>query len=269
MVMADTVQRPGRRCGAVVRIHGTDRGSCHDHGLHAALLPTPIRKPGRSSGRRRSLAQFDRRRRQAAWRHRQPELRQSGTARDHGPVRRLRPRHGRGRAARSTSRSCRAMSRSTTKPMARRSCRHRSSAASVCSTDRSSGKVSPWPMSGSDLDLVLVGETHGWLGSSTLPPRDLRARRGCAAAGRARSSSGATAIFVRHLIDDRPGRRLPRCRRWRPAGRAWRKWRWHRGIGLALEMPDASIQHEAGWLFGEDQGSLHPGDRSRDPSIPC
>ena len=57
-----------------------------------------------------------------------------GAAGDHGPVRRLRARHRAKPAGRSTSRSCPAMSRSTTRPTAARSCRRRRSAASACWT---------------------------------------------------------------------------------------------------------------------------------------
>ena len=54
----------------------------------------PVR--GRQAGRGRGLAQPHRRRRPAARRHRQPQLRQSRAAGDHGPARRLHPRHRRG-----------------------------------------------------------------------------------------------------------------------------------------------------------------------------
>ena len=65
-----------------------------DHRLHPSVLPG---RPGnrRRPGRRRSLAQPDRGRRPPAGHHRQHEFRQSGKARDHGPVRRRHPRHGR------------------------------------------------------------------------------------------------------------------------------------------------------------------------------
>ena len=56
-----------------------------------------------------------------------------GTPRDHGPVRQGHRGHSAKPAARSTSRSSPAMSRSTTKPMARASCRRPPSAASACS----------------------------------------------------------------------------------------------------------------------------------------
>ena len=71
-----------------------EAGPGADHRLHPALLP---RRPGnrRRAGRRRSLAQPDRRRRPAAGDHRQHEFRQPRKARDHGPVRRRHPRHGR------------------------------------------------------------------------------------------------------------------------------------------------------------------------------
>ena len=75
---------------------GARRGRAEGPGAHhrrdAALLR------GRSVRRRQAggggmLAQSDRRRRAAARGHRQSEFRQSGAAGDHGPVRRLRPRH--------------------------------------------------------------------------------------------------------------------------------------------------------------------------------
>ena len=73
----------------------------------------------RRAGRGRGLAQPHRRRRHAARRHRQHELRQPAAAGDHGPVRRLPSRAWREACRRSTSRSCRATSRSTTRPTAR------------------------------------------------------------------------------------------------------------------------------------------------------
>ena len=56
---------------------------------------------------------------QAARRHRQSQFRQSGAAGDHGPVRRLHPRHRRSLQGARLSRSCPAMCRSTTRPTAR------------------------------------------------------------------------------------------------------------------------------------------------------
>ena len=79
----------------------------------------------RQAGGRRDLAQPDRGRRAAARRHRQHEFRQPAEARDHGRVRRRHRRHARGLHSRSTTRSSRAMSRSTTRPRAGRSCRPR------------------------------------------------------------------------------------------------------------------------------------------------
>ncbi len=84
----------GRRCRGRAPA-GLAEGAGHDQRLHAALLP------GRSEARRRAgggreLAQPHRRRRAAARRHRQHEFRQPAAAGDHGPVRRLHRRHGRG-----------------------------------------------------------------------------------------------------------------------------------------------------------------------------
>ena len=110
------------------------------------------------------LAQSDRGRRKAARHHRQSQFRQSGAARDHGPVRRLHPRHRAKPARRSISRSCPATSRSTTRPTAVRSCRRPRSAASGCSTTSPSRRRSLSRRAGETI--LLVGETTGWLGQS-------------------------------------------------------------------------------------------------------
>ena len=81
-----------RRGGARPRL---EEGAGDDHRLHAALL---LRRPGRGreAGGRRGLSQPVRGRRQAAGDHQLPQLRQPAAARDHGPICRLRRRHGRG-----------------------------------------------------------------------------------------------------------------------------------------------------------------------------
>ena len=120
MVMGDTVQRPGGDA-AVVRVHGTGRGAGAHHRLHAALL---LRRPaaGRHAGGGRGLAQPGRGRRPAAGDHQLPELRQPRAAArswaSSSAASRAWPRP----AGRSTSRSCPATSRSTTRPTATRSC---------------------------------------------------------------------------------------------------------------------------------------------------
>ena len=120
--------RLGRRRGAGARHRQGDRLHL---GRDPALLP---RRPGarRHAGGGRGLAQPLRHRRAAAGGHRQPQLRQPRAARDHGPARRLRPRHRAPPAPRSTCRSSRATSASTTRPRAGRSCRRRPSARSAC-----------------------------------------------------------------------------------------------------------------------------------------
>ena len=92
-VGADTVQRPGGDA-AVVRVHGTKKALAITTDVHSALLLCRSGR-GRKTGGRRSLSQPLRRRREAARDHQLPQLRQPAAARDHGPVRRLRRRHGR------------------------------------------------------------------------------------------------------------------------------------------------------------------------------
>ena len=102
-----------------------------DHRLHPALLR---RRPGsrRRAGGRRGLAQPHRGRRPPAGADRQHEFRQSGKARDHGPVRRRHPRHGRRLRGAGLPGRVRQRQRSTTRPRAAASCPPRRSAASAC-----------------------------------------------------------------------------------------------------------------------------------------
>ena len=93
MVMGDTVGRPGGDAG-VVRIHGTKKAHRRHVRCDTALRH---RRParGHEAGCRRDVAQLDRRRRRPTRDHRQHEFRESRAARNHGPVRRQRSRHGR------------------------------------------------------------------------------------------------------------------------------------------------------------------------------
>ena len=123
---------------------------------------------------------------QAAGGHRQPQLRQSRAARDHGPVGRLRPRHRRGlQGARLPDRVRQRLAlQRDQRP--RRSCRPRPSAASACSTTSPSRRRSAFKAAGEAI--LLIGETQGWLGQSLYlrdicgredgapPPVDLRSR---------------------------------------------------------------------------------------------
>ena len=130
---------------------------------------------GRHAGGGRGLAQPHRRRRAAARRHRQHEFRQSREARDHGPVRRRHRAAWRRPAARSTSRSCAAMSASTTRPRAagilptpaiggaRR--------ARGCGAGGRASRCRP------GCDLVLIGETAGLARPVALAARDRAAAR--------------------------------------------------------------------------------------------
>ena len=79
---------PGWRFRRGAREGGAEGPRAHHRRDAALLRGRSVRR--RQAGGRGSLAQSLRRRREADGAHRQPELRKSGAARDHGPVRRLR-----------------------------------------------------------------------------------------------------------------------------------------------------------------------------------
>ena len=197
VILGNTVQRPGGDA-AVVRIDDGPEGAGAHHRRDAALLRGRSVR-GRQAGGGRSLAQPHRGRRAAARAHRQSQFRQSGAARDHGPVRRLHPRHRARPAARSISRSCPAMSRSTTRPTAGRSCRRRPSAASACSTISPNRRRSPSRREGEAI--LLIGETRGWLGQS-LYLRDICGREEGAPPPVDLAAERRNGDFVRGLIRD-------------------------------------------------------------------
>ncbi len=91
IILGNTVQRPGGDA-AVVRVEQGPEGPRAYHRRDAALLRGRSVR-GRQAGGGRMLAQSDRGGREAARRHRQSQFRQSRTAGDHGPVRRLCARH--------------------------------------------------------------------------------------------------------------------------------------------------------------------------------
>ena len=95
LIQGNSLQLPGGDAG-VVRVDGhADQGAGLLLRRHAALLRgRPLR--GRQAGGGRMLAQPDRHRRRAAGRHRQPQFRQSGAARNHGPARHGHQGHRRG-----------------------------------------------------------------------------------------------------------------------------------------------------------------------------
>ena len=82
---------PGRRRRRGARRERPEGPRAHHRRDAALLRGRSVR--GRQAGGGRMLAQSDRGRRRAARRHRQSQFRQSGAARDHGPIRRLHPRH--------------------------------------------------------------------------------------------------------------------------------------------------------------------------------
>ena len=240
------MQRPGGDA-AVVRIKDGPEGAGADRRRNAALLRGRSVR-GRQAGRRRSLAQSHRGRREAARAHRQSQFRQSRAAGNHGPIHRLRARHRRRLRERSISRSCRATCRFTTRPTAGRSCRRRPSAVSVCSTN------SPSPMT---LAFKARGRgdpadrrRRGLARPIDLSARYLRPGGGCAAAGR--SCRRAPSWRFRPRADPRwPRDGGARYFRRRLAGRARRD-----GDGVTASAPcsrrRAGTPAHAFW-FGEDQ----------------
>ncbi len=128
----------------------------------------------------------------------------------------------------------------------RRSCRPRRSAASACSRMRRRRvglALAP------RLDLVLIGETTGWLGQSLWlreiagredgapPPVDLAAER--------RNGDFVRAQIVAGGIAPATTCRMAGC--WWP----WPRWRWPAHTGFALEEPPEGAA--PGFWFGEDQ----------------
>ncbi len=102
-----------------------------------------------------------------------------------------------------------------------------------------------------DLPLVLIGETHGWLGSS-LYLREVCGREEGAPPPVELAIERRNGDLVRRLIE---GGDVVACHDLADGGLlvALAEMAIASGIGAALE-PPAGLQSEAGWLFGEDQG---------------
>ena len=235
-----------RRCRRGARAGRAERAGADRRRDAALLRGRSVR--GRQAGGGGSLAQHHRGRRPAARHHRQSQFRQSGAARDHGPVRRLPEGHCRKPAARSISRSCPATSRSTTRPTAAASCRRRRSAASALLDDFTKSATLAFKAAGEAI--LLIGETQGWLGQSVYlrdicgreegapPPVDLAAekRNGDVVRGMIHAGT-ATAV---HDVSD--GGLLIALAEMAIAS----------GIGAQLLAAPSSIVPHA-WWFGEDQ----------------
>ena len=217
VILGNTVQRPGGDA-AVVRVEDGPKGARAHHRRDAALLRGRSVR-GRQAGGGGSLAQPHRGRRQAA--RASPTIsisairsgRRSWASSSAASAASPRP------ARRSTSRSCPAMSRSTTRPTAGRSCRRRPSAASACSTTSPSRRRSPSRREGEAI--LLIGETNGWLGQS-LYLREICGREEGAPPPVDLAAEKRNGDFVRALIRDGSVDRGARCLRRRPAGRARR-----------------------------------------------
>ena len=132
VILGNTVQRPGGDA-AVVRVRGRTEGPCAHRRRHAALLRGRSVR-GRQAGGGGSLAQHHRGRRKAARDYRQSQLRQSGAARDHGPVRRLPEGHWRSLPRAGFPGRVRQRLALQRDQRPRAFCRRPRSAASACST---------------------------------------------------------------------------------------------------------------------------------------
>jgi phosphoribosylformylglycinamidine synthase len=101
-----------------------------------------------------------------------------------------------------------------------------------------------------DLALVLIGETHGWLGNS-LYLRDICGREEGAPPPVELAIERRNGDFVRALIGDG---KLAACHDVSDGGLAvaLAEMAMAARIGLTLDLPDG-LQSETGWLFGEDQ----------------
>ena len=166
-VGADTVQRPGGDA-AVVRVHGSKKAlaittDCTPRYCYAD--PVEGGKQAVAEAYRNLCAVGA----QAAGDHQLPQLRQPAAARDHGPVRRLRRRHGRGlpRArlpGRERQRLPLQRDQGRRRRRASRSCRRPRSAASACSTIGRRARRSRSRHEGEHL--ILIGHTKGHVGQS-------------------------------------------------------------------------------------------------------
>ena len=184
----------------------------------------------------------------AARHHRQSQFRQSGAARDHGPVRRLH------RAA--LREACRALDFPVV-----------SGNVSLYNETNGRGILPTPPIGGVGLlddftksatlafkaegeAILLIGETAGLARPVALSARDLRPRGGRAAAGRSRRREAQRRLRARpdpRGHRDRRARRLRRRARWSRSPR----WRW-RAASAPSSTRAAALPAHAFW-FGEDQ----------------
>ena len=218
VILGNTVQRPGGDA-AVVRV---------DDGPKALALTTDVTprycEADPFEGGKQAVAECWRNLTavgaQAARDHRQSQFRQSRAAGDHGPVRRLHPRHRGGLQGARLSRSSPATSRSTTRPTAARSCRRRRSAASALIDDFTKSATLAFKRAGEAI--LLVGETTGWLGQSHVSARNLPAARRARRRRSISTEERENGDFVRGADPRRHGDRGARPLRRRAAGRARR-----------------------------------------------
>jgi hypothetical protein len=130
----------------------------------------------------------------AARDHRQSQFRQSGAARDHGPVRRL---------PEGIAEACRALDFPVVSGNV--SLYNETNGAAILPTPSIGGvgllddftKSATLAFKAAGEAILLIGETHGWLGQSVYL-RDLRPRRGRAAAGRSAGRKAQRRRGARH-----------------------------------------------------------------------
>ena len=220
VILGNTVQRPGGDA-AVVRINDGPEGAGADVRRDAALLRGRSVR-GRQAGGRRGLAQSRPRSAHGRWRSPTISISAIRNGRRSWASSSAACAASARRAARSIFRSCPAMSRSTTRPTAGRSCRHRPSAASVSLDEFTKSMTLAFKAEGEAI--LVIGETRGWLGQS-LYLRDICGREEGAPPPVDLAAERRHGDFVRALIRDGL---VPRCTMF-PTAVFWSrspKWRW-------------------------------------------
>ena len=248
LVMGNTAIRPRRRRRRRARARAATRAWPSPPTARRAMC-----RPDPETGGRQAVAEAWRNLTaigaQAARRHRQPELRQSAEARDHGPVRRRHRGHRRGLPALDfpvVSGNVSLYNETKGRPIL-----PTPTIGAVGLIDDIAKAVGS-RLTQAGLAIVLIGETKGWLGQS-LYLRELDGREEGAPPPVDLAVERRNGDFVRGQIDAAPGRGLPRPR---PTAACWSPWPRcaspaARASTVALPAGTAVPSHA--FFYGEDQ----------------